>query len=103
MSRGGGKDGERLSLNLGDKSVCLLFVRDEFCGPPDAGEDITRGGSGGEDCNVANSWHDEQGWAGRFSSYLFPWAEVIGGGGCVWCCAVPAPGTKTYTSRQRQK
>jgi hypothetical protein len=34
---------------------------------------------------------------------LFPWAEVIGGGGCVWCCAMPAPGTKNYTLQRRQK
>ncbi len=56
---GGGKDGERSSMNLGDKSVCLLFVLDEVYGPPGAGEDITRGGGGGENCDVANSRHDE--------------------------------------------
>ncbi len=99
----GGKDRERPSLDLGNKVICLLFVCDEVCGPPNTGEDITRSSGGGRDCNVANSWHDEQGWAGRFSSYSFPWSEVVGGSGCVRCCAVPAPSTKNYPLQPRQK
>jgi hypothetical protein len=103
MGARGGKDGERPSLDLGNKIIHLLFVCDEVCGPPNAREDITRGSGGGGGCNVANSWHNEREYAGRFSSYMFPWSKVVGGSSCVWCCAVPAPKTKNYHLQLRQK